>query len=97
MLDYPVIPLFHLCAHAGWNTFPRVGAGESLDVWEITGGGRVVLGAFFMGGEVGWYDTGDHWSWVPSLGMRFSRIEVAWRVRAVGRDAYTSARVGWYF
>jgi len=97
MVDYPLIPLFHLCGRVGWNTFPRVGGGDSLDVWEITGGGRVVLGAFFMGGEVGWYDKGDHWSWVPSLGLRFERIEVAFCVRAVSRYAYTSARAGWYF
>lgn len=97
MLDYPIIPLFHVCAHVGWNTFPRTGGGDSLNVWEITGGGRLALGAFFMGGEVGWYDRGDNWSWVPSLGLRFDRIEVSWRVRAVGREAYTSLRAGWYF
>ena len=96
-LDYPLIPLFHACAHAGWTNFPAQGSGDGVDVWEITAGGRLAFGTFFMGGEVGWYDRGDEWSWVPSLGLRFSQIEVALRWRAVGRNAYTGLRAGWYF
>ncbi len=97
LLHYPMIPLLAATAQLGWNTFPHEGREEAIEVWEISGGGRLTLGAFFMGGEVGWYDRGDEWSWVPSWGLHYTHFEASIRWRAVGRNAYTGLRVGWYF
>lgn len=96
-LDFPLIPLFDLTGRVGWNTFPGNDHHEAVDVWEVTAGGRLSLGTFFMSGEVGWYDKGDTWSWVPGLGLRFTNLEVALRWRAVGRNAFTGASAAWYF
>lgn len=96
-LDYPLIPLLDLTARAGRNSFPGEGDAASVDVWEISAGGRLALGAFFMGGEAGWYDRGEEWSWVPSIGLRYTRIEVSVRWRSVGRNAYTGLGAAWYF
>jgi hypothetical protein len=97
LVDYPVNGLLDAVGHLGWNTFPHEGTEPAVEIWEISAGGRVMLGAFFMGGEVGWYDRGDEWSWVPSAGLRYNKWEASIRWRAVGRNAYTGLRFGWYF
>jgi len=97
VLDYPLVPLFHACALAGRTRFAGDGDLPGITVWEVSAGGRLAFGAFYMGGEVGWYDRGDVWSWVPSMGVRLTRLEFAWRLRAVSRSAYSSLGVAWYF
>jgi len=95
--DHPLMPLLSLIGDVGWNHFPGDGEGEAGDVWEISGGAKINFGAFYMGGQVGYFTEVDQTSWVPSMGLRWPRIEVAVRVKAIGEDGWTSFRLGYYF
>ncbi len=97
MVDYPLIPLIDLTADVGVNHFPGDGEKEDVDVWNVCFGGRLALGAFFMGGETGFFTHVDEWSFVPSMGLRFNRFEGAVRYKAVGGASWTSIRLGVYF
>jgi len=97
LVDRPVVPLLNLSADLGWNHFPGNSDRESIDVWNLIFGGRFVLGAFFMGGETGYFSKVDSWGWVPSMGVRFERMEFAVRHETAGADAWTTLRFGYYF
>jgi hypothetical protein len=97
MLDYTFIPLLHFIADLGWNHFSGNEFRESVDILEITFGAKFQFGAFFMGGETGYYSQVDEWSFVPSLGARFTRLEIALRIKAVGGGSWTGLRIGYYF
>ena len=97
IVDYPLIPLIDLTADVGYNHFPGSGDTDGVDVWNICFGGRLALGAFFMGGETGYFSQVDEWSYVPSMGLRFGAFEGAVRYKAVGGSGWTSLRFGYYF
>lgn len=97
LVDYPLFPLLSLTANLGWNRFPRDGEGDAIDVWEFSGGAKVNLGAFYIGGQVGYFTKVEETSWVPSLGLRWPRWEVAVRAKSVGGSGWNSLLVGYYF
>ena len=97
MVDYVFIPLLHFVGDVGWNHFPGNDNREALDVFEFTFGAKFQFGAFFMGGESGYYTEVNEWSFVPSMGLRFSRFEVAFRIKAVGGSSWNGLRLGYYF
>jgi hypothetical protein len=97
IMDYPFIPLLDLTADVGWNRFPKAAAGESIDIWEFVGGARVRLGVFFMSGEVGYYTNIKATSFLPGMGLRFTRFEAAVNIRAVPGGSWTGLRFGYYF
>lgn len=97
IVDYPLIPLIDLTADLGYNHFPGKDDNEDVDVWNLCFGGRLALGAFFMGGETGYFSHVEEWSFVPSMGLRFNRFEGAIRYKAVGGVSWTSLRLGVYF
>jgi hypothetical protein len=63
----------------------------------VSFGARLVFGAFYMGGETGYLSEVDKWSWVPSFGLRFDRVELALRLATAGADGWTTLRAGFYF
>ena len=97
MVDYPLIPLLDLTADVGYNHFAGMGEKDGVDVWNFCFGGRLALGAFFMGGETGYFSHGNDWSFVPSMGLRFGQLEGAIRYKSVGANGWTSLRFGYYF
>ncbi len=97
IMIYPFIPLLDFTADIGWNRFPQADDGEAIDVWEFAGGMRFVMGVFFMSGEVGYYTEVEDTSFVPGLGLRFDRLEISLRVKAVTGGSWTGLRVGYYF
>ena len=97
IVDYPLIPFIDLTADLGYNHFPGEDDNPDVDVWNICFGGRFVLGAFFMGGETGYFSHVQEWSYVPSMGLRFGAFEGAIRYKAVGGASWTSLRFGYYF
>lgn len=97
MVDYPWISLVHLIADVGWNHFPGKNDSASVDIFNISGGAKIALGAFFMGGEVGYFSEVDEVSWIPSIGVRPGNWEVALRIKAVGLGSWTTLRAGYYF
>lgn len=98
MFDYPLIPLLNVTGSAGWNHFPRIEEGESLDVLNLAAGGKIALGVFYIGGEVGYFSEVEEWSWVPSMGVRLgSNWDFAVRLKATGSGSWTTLRAGCYF
>jgi len=98
MFDYPLIPLLNVTGSAGWNHFPREKEGESLDVLNLAVGGKIALGSFYIGGEVGYFSEVEEWSWVPSMGVRLdSNWDFAVRLKATGTGSWTTLRAGYYF
>ncbi len=97
MFDYPLIPLLDICGSVGWNHFPHVDDGSTIDVWETALGLRFVLGAFFMNGEMGHFSKVDESSFIPGLGMRYDHWEFSFRSKATGSSTWSTFRVGYYF
>ena len=97
LVDYPLISFLHLIADIGWNHFPGENSVESVDIFNLAGGAKIALGAFFMGGEVGYFTNVEEVSWIPSIGVRPGNWEVALRIKAVGSGSWTTLRVGYYF
>ena len=97
LVDRPMWPFINLSADVGWNHFPGNDDRESVDVWNLIFGGRFVLGVFFMGGETGYLSEVDNWGWVPSIGLRFEKLEFTVRHVTAGADAWTTLRAGYYF
>jgi len=95
--DYPLIPLIDLTADVGYSHFSTPEGSESVNIWNFTFGGRLVLGPFFMGGETGYYTKVEEWSYVPSMGLRFGAFEGALSYKSVGTAAWTQLRFGYYF
>ena len=94
----PLIPLISLTGDVGFNHFPASENGlDAVNVWEFTGGLRFEFGAFYMGGEAGYYTEIDEGSFVPSLGLRIGKFEVAGRWKAVGGSSWTGVRVTYFF
>jgi hypothetical protein len=96
LVDQPFVPLINLTADVGWNTFPGGGERDRTDVWNVTVGGKLTLGVFYMGGETGYLSSVDRWGWVPSLGARFGDLEVALRLTTAGSQGWTTLRLGYY-
>lgn len=97
MVDFPLITFLNFIADVGWNNFPGENGGESADIFNFAGGAKIAIGVFFMGGEVGYFTDVDEVSWIPSIGLRFSRFEFAVRLKAVGSGSWTTLRFGYYF
>jgi hypothetical protein len=97
LMDYPLAPLFSLTGDVGWNRFSGVSEREDLDLWEVAVGGKFNLPPFFIGGDVAYYSEVDNVNWVPSLGLRFERWEIALRWKAAERTGWVSYRLGFYF
>ncbi len=97
MGDYPVIPLLHLAGNVGFHQFSGEGEADDLTVWEFSVGVRFVLGAFYMGGENGYFTGVEDSSYIPNFGLRLGNWEAAVRWKAVGRGSWNTLRVGYYF
>jgi hypothetical protein len=97
ILDYPVVPLLNFTADVGWNRFARADDGAALDVINLTFGGKISLGPVYIGGETGYFNKVDEWSWVPSFGVRPGNWELGLRLKATGSGTWTTLRVGYYF
>lgn len=95
--DYPLIPLIDLTADVGYSTFSTPDGFDSVNIWNFTFGGRLVLGPFFMGGETGYFTKVEEWSYVPSMGLRFGAFEGGVSYKSVGTAAWTQLRFGYYF
>jgi hypothetical protein len=94
----PLIPLISLTADVGFNHFPSSDNGQpEANVWEFTGGLRFEFGAFYMGGEGGYYTEIDEGSFIPSMGLRFGKFEFAGRWKAVGGSSWTGLRLTYFF
>ncbi len=97
MFNYPLIALIDLSGSVGWNHFGGANDGDGADIWEVAFGGRFALGAFFMNGEAGYFSKVDQWNFIPGLGLRYDHWEFALRTKAVGSNAWSSLRIGYYF
>lgn len=97
LLDKPVWPLINASADVGWNHFPGNEEHDSIDVWSLFFGGRLVFGVFYMGAEAGYLSEVDHVGWVPSFGCRFEKLELGIRYVASGSNSWTTLRAGYYF
>ena len=92
-----LVPLITLTGSLGYNHFPGEGDLPSADVWSITAGLRFEFGAFYMGGEGGYYTEIDEGGFIPSLGLHLGRFELAGRWKSSGTSTWTSVRLGYYF
>ena len=97
MGDYILHPLFHLSGNVGFHHFKGEADQDDLTVWEFSVGARFVLGAFYMGGESGYFTEVDEGSFIPNLGLRFGNWEGAMRWKAVGGGSWKTLRIGYYF
>jgi hypothetical protein len=97
IVDYPVIPLLNFTVDVGWNRFDKADDGAALDVINVTFGGKISLGPFYVGGETGYYNKVEDWSWVPSMGVRPGNWDFGVRLKATGEGSWTTLRVGYYF
>lgn len=93
----PVIPLITLTGSVGFSRFNGEGDLPAVDLWLFTGGLRFEFGAFFMGGEGGYFTEIDEGGFVPSMGLHVKRFEVSGRWKASGSSTWLTLRVGYYF
>jgi hypothetical protein len=97
LADFPLVTLINIAGDVGWTRFASDGEGDFLDVFNAIVEGRFVFAFFFVGGGTGYLSGVDDFGWVPSLGLRFDRAELAVRWVAAGPDAWTTLRAGFYF
>ena len=94
---HPVLPLVTITGSAGYSHFPGEEDLQAVDMWRFTGGFRFEFGAFYMGGEGGYYTEIDESGFVPSIGLHIGKFEVAGRWKSSGTSTWTTLRVGYYF
>jgi len=98
MFVKPLIPLLSFTGDIGFNHFPADEKGlPEVNVWEFTGGLRFEFGAFYMGGEAGYFTKIDEGSFIPSAGFLIRKFEIAVRWKAVGGSSWTGLRLGYFF
>jgi|GEM_PF-5678554 len=95
--DYTLLPILHLTGNVGFHYFNGKNVFEDLTVWEFAVGARFVLGAFYMGGESGYYTEVDEGSFVPNVGVRLKDWDIGMRWKSVGGQSWRTLRVGYYF
>jgi hypothetical protein len=94
---HPVIPLVTLTGSLGYSHFPGESDLPAVDMFIFTGGFRFEFGAFYMGGEGGYYSELDEAGFVPSIGFHIKKFEIAGRWKSSGKSTWTSLRLGYYF
>ncbi len=92
VLDYPVTPLASIYADLGWQGFK--GKGVDLDsaeldapdisIFNASAGGRVGLGSFYLGAELGYYfsdDVDNEVGLTPLIGLGLGPVDVSARYK----------------
>ncbi|MFO7608269.1 MAG: hypothetical protein R6X35_03590 [Candidatus Krumholzibacteriia bacterium] len=110
MVKHPVAPLVTLTGDAGWTRFSTsdeflvgeglggwLGADDTVDVWNVTGGARVAMMPMNLGLEFGYFSELEEWSLVPNLGFGFSKLALDLRYKATGDAKWFEVRAGLYF
>jgi len=97
IVDKPLWPLINLSGDLGYTHFAGNEEHESADIWNLLIGARLAFGAFFIGGEGGWFTEVDDLGWVPSMGVRFEKVEFELRWVTSGSNSWTTLRAGYYF
>jgi hypothetical protein len=97
IVDKPLWPLINLSGDVGYTHFAGNEEHEDADIWNLLVGARLAFGAFFIGGEGGWFTEVDDLGWVPSMGVRFEKLEVGLRWITSGSNSWTTVRAGYYF
>ncbi|HPF71876.1 MAG TPA: hypothetical protein PLQ13_14480 [Candidatus Krumholzibacteria bacterium] len=98
-------PLATLTGDFGWTTFSSedvtIGSvtigGEDIDVWNATAGARFAVLPLGLGAEVGYFSEVEEWSFVPTAGMTFSKIDLSARWKATGDAKWFEVRAAFMF